>query len=63
MESQVVSSADFVPNKDGTQCIKEKIDELVSNGSTDTQCDEGVSCNDMRYSENSEQVRNIFSHI
>ena len=52
MESQVVSSADFVPSKDGTQS-----DELVSNGTTDTQYDEGVSCNNMRCSEKSEQVR------
>ena len=59
MESQVVSSADFVPSKDGTQS-----DELVSNGTTDTQYDEGVSCNNMRCSEKSEQVRkNTFIHF
>ena len=64
MESQVVSSADFVPNKDGTQCIKENIDELVSNATTDTEYDEGVSCNNMRCSEKSEQVRkNTFIHF
>ena len=59
MESQVVSSADFVPSKDGTQS-----DELVSNGTTDTQYDEGVSCNNMRCSEKSEQVRkNNFTYM
>ena len=64
MESQVVSSADFVLNKDGTQCIKENIDELISNGTTDTQYDEGVSCNNMRCSEKSEQVRkNNFTYM
>ena len=60
MESQVVSSADFVPNKDGTQCIKENIDELISNSTIDTQYDEDVSCNNMRCSEKSEQVRKYF---
>jgi len=59
MESQAVSSADFVPSKDGTQS-----DELVSNGTTDTQYDEGVSCNNMRCSEKSEQVRkNNFTYM
>ena len=64
MESQVVSSADFVPNKDGTQCIKENMDELISNGTTDTEYDEGVLCNNMRCSEKSEQVRkNTFTYM
>lgn len=64
MESQVVSSADFVPNKDGTQCIKENIDELISNSTIDTQYDEDVSCNNMRCSEKSEQVRkNNFTYM
>ena len=64
MESQAVTSADFVPSKDGTQCIKENIDELISNGTTDTQFAKGVSSNNMRCSEKSEQVRkNTFIHF
>ena len=64
MESQVVSSADFVPNKDGTQCIKENIDEFISNSTIDTHYDEDLSRNNMRCSEKSEQVRkNTFIHF
>lgn len=63
MECQAVTSAEFVPSKDGTQCIKENMDELISNGTTDTQFAEGVSSNNMRCSEKSEQVRKILLHI